>query len=77
MVEGRPVIKQNYAAGFRRLGRAARLETQDTGQAPQKGDWLAARHGKGIYIYCAYAWYRQLPYAVPGGVRLFANLISR
>ena len=41
-----------------------------------KGGWLAARHGKGLYIYCAYAWYRQLPYAVPGGVRLFANLIS-
>jgi hypothetical protein len=27
-------------------------------------------------VYCAYAWYRQLPYAVPGGVRLFANLVS-
>ncbi len=53
------------------------LETHDTGQAPQKGGWLVARHGKGLYIYCAYAWYRQLPYAVPGGVRLFANLISQ
>jgi len=54
----------------------ALLETHDTGQAPQKGGWLVARHGKGLYIYCAYAWYRQLPYAIPGGVRLFANLIS-
>ena len=58
-------------------GYKALLETHDTGQAPQKGGWLVARHGKGLYIYCAYAWYRQLPYAVPGGVRLFANLISR
>jgi hypothetical protein len=55
----------------------ALVETHDTGQAPQKGGWLAARHGRGLYVYCAYAWYRQLPYAVPGGVRLFANLISQ
>jgi LmbE family N-acetylglucosaminyl deacetylase len=55
----------------------ALVETHDTGQAPQKGGWLVARHGKGIYVYCAYAWYRQLPYAVPGGVRLFANLLSQ
>ncbi|MBI2689929.1 MAG: PIG-L family deacetylase [Acidobacteria bacterium] len=54
----------------------ALLETHDTGQPPQKGGWLVAKHGQGLYVYCAYAWYRQLPYAVPGGVRLFANLIS-
>jgi LmbE family N-acetylglucosaminyl deacetylase len=52
------------------------LATNDTGQQPQRGGWLVARYGKGLYIYCAYAWYRQLPYAVPGGVRLFANLVS-
>lgn len=54
----------------------ALLESHDTGQAPQKGGWLEARHGDGLYVYCAYAWYRQLPYAVPGAVRLFANLVS-
>jgi len=54
----------------------ALLETHDTGQAPQKGGWLTAKHGKGLYVYCAYAWYRQLPYAVPGAARLFANLVS-
>jgi len=52
------------------------LETHDTGQAPQKGGWLVARHGKGLYVYCAYAWYRQLPFAIPGAFRLFANLVS-
>ena len=52
------------------------LATHDTGQAPQRGGWLVARHGKGLYIYCAYAWYRQLPFAVPGAYRLFANLVS-
>jgi hypothetical protein len=53
------------------------LETNDTGQAPQRGGWLEAKTGNGLYIYCAYAWYRQLPAAVPGPVRLFANLLSR
>lgn len=53
------------------------LESHDEGQPEQKGGWLEARHGRGLYIYCAYAWYRQLPAAVPGAVRIFANLVSR
>jgi len=53
------------------------VETHDTGQAPQEGGWLEARYGKGLYVYCAYAWYRQLPAGVPGAYRLFANLLSR
>lgn len=52
------------------------IESHDTGQTPQRGIWLEARHGKGSYVYCALAWYRQLPFAVPGAVRIFANLIS-
>jgi hypothetical protein len=52
------------------------LATHDTGQPPQRGGWMVARHGKGLYVYCAYAWYRQLPQAVPGAARIFANLIS-
>jgi LmbE family N-acetylglucosaminyl deacetylase len=52
------------------------LASHDTGQQPQRGGWLVARHGDGLYIYCAYAWYRQLPYAVPGATRIFANLVS-
>jgi hypothetical protein len=54
----------------------ALLSTHDTGQEPQRGGWLVAGYGKGLYVYCAYAWYRQLPYAVPGAVRIFANLLS-
>jgi hypothetical protein len=52
------------------------LASRDTGQAPQKGGWLYARHGKGHYTYFAYALHRQLPYAVPGAYRLLANLLS-
>jgi LmbE family N-acetylglucosaminyl deacetylase len=52
------------------------LETHDPGQDPQRGGLLYARYGQGVYIYCAYAFYRQLPEGVPGAYRLFANLVS-
>lgn len=52
------------------------LATSDRGQPPQRGGWLVAHYGEGLYIYCAYAWYRQLPFAVPGAVRIVANLLS-
>jgi LmbE family N-acetylglucosaminyl deacetylase len=54
----------------------ALLETHDAGQEPQKGGLLYANYGKGVYIYNAYAFYRQLPEGVPGAYRLFANMIS-
>ena len=54
----------------------ALIETHDGRQEPQRGVWLSARHGDGLYVYCALAWYRQLPEAVPGAVRIFANLLS-
>ncbi len=52
------------------------LETHDPGQEPQKGGLLYAKYGKGIYIYNAYAFYRQMPEGVPGAYRLFANMVS-
>ena len=52
------------------------IATYDRGQAPQKGGWLTAEYGKGHYTYFAYAFHRQLPYAVPGAYRLLANLLS-
>jgi len=52
------------------------LATHDEGQSPQKGGLLYARYGKGVYIYNAYAFYRQLPLGVPGAYRIFANLLS-
>jgi LmbE family N-acetylglucosaminyl deacetylase len=52
------------------------LETHDPEQDPQKGGLLYAGYGKGIYIYNAYAFYRQLPEGVPGAYRIMANLVS-
>jgi hypothetical protein len=54
----------------------ALLETHDEGQAPQEGGLLYAKYGKGVYIYNAWAFYRQLPEGVPGAYRLFANMLS-
>jgi LmbE family N-acetylglucosaminyl deacetylase len=55
---------------------AAPLETHDAEQDPQKGGLVYARYGRGVYVYVAFALYRQLPDGVPGAYRLFANLLS-
>ena len=52
------------------------LETHDPAQPPQKGGLLYAKYGKGIYVYNAYAFYRELPEGVPGAFRLMANMLS-
>ena len=52
------------------------LETADPEQDPQRGGLLLAHYGKGVYIYDAFALYRQLPSGVPGAYRLLANLVS-
>jgi hypothetical protein len=54
----------------------APIETHDPGQDPQKGGLLVARYGSGVYVYTAYAFYRELPLGVPGAYRLFDNLLS-
>ncbi len=41
------------------------VETHDPEQDPQRGGLLLARYGKGVYIYDAFALYRQLPTACP------------
>jgi LmbE family N-acetylglucosaminyl deacetylase len=54
----------------------ALIETHDPDQEPQKGGLLLAHYGKGIYVYDAFALYRQLPAGVPGAYRILANLVS-
>lgn len=55
---------------------AAILSTNDRGEPPLRGGLLVAPYGKGNYIYTSYVWYRQLRAGLPGGYRMFANLIS-
>jgi len=52
------------------------LACNDPGEPPQKGGLLVAPLGKGYYIYNAYAFFRQLPFGVPGAIRLYVNLLS-
>jgi hypothetical protein len=48
----------------------------DPGEKPLTGGLLVAKYGKGNYIYTSMVWYRQLRAGVPGGYRMFANMIS-
>jgi len=52
------------------------LSCRDPGEPERDGGLLYARHGKGAFVYCAFAMFRQLPAGVPGAWRLFANLVS-
>jgi LmbE family N-acetylglucosaminyl deacetylase len=52
------------------------FETHDPGQKPQLGGTLYAKYGKGVYIFTALSWFRELPAGVPGAYRIFANFIS-
>jgi hypothetical protein len=52
------------------------LAMNDSGEQPLKSSLLVAKHGKGFYVYTGLAFFRQLPAGVPGGYRLFANLLA-
>jgi LmbE family N-acetylglucosaminyl deacetylase len=51
------------------------LASNDPGEPPLKGGLLLAHYGKGIYIYNAYSFFRELPTGVPGAIRLYVNLL--
>jgi hypothetical protein len=52
------------------------VESHDPGEPELKGGLLQATYGRGWYLYCGYAFFRQVPNGVPGAVRLFVNLIT-
>jgi hypothetical protein len=52
------------------------LSSHDPGEPPLQGGLLRANYGKGTYVYTGYAFFRQLPYGVPGALRLFVNILS-
>ena len=54
----------------------ALFSTNDPGEQPLRGGLLVAKKGMGNYIYTSMVWYRQLRAGVPGGYRMFANMIS-
>jgi len=54
----------------------ALLAMNDPGEPDQKGSLVYTNYGKGVYIYTAIAFFRQLPEGVPGAYRLFVNLLD-
>jgi hypothetical protein len=48
----------------------------DPGEAPNHGAVLVTQLGQGTYIYTTLSLFRQLPAGVPGGARIFLNLLS-
>jgi LmbE family N-acetylglucosaminyl deacetylase len=52
------------------------LSSHDEYEPDLKGGEVIAQYGHGLYVYTAYAWFRQLPRGVPGAYRLVANLVS-
>lgn len=52
------------------------IQSHDPGEPPQAGGMLVAQEGAGVYVFSAYAWFRQLPAGVPGAYRIFANILS-
>ncbi|MDQ6689018.1 MAG: PIG-L family deacetylase [Gemmatimonadota bacterium] len=52
------------------------LSMNDPGERPNRAAILAAPYGRGTYIYVPLALFRQLPAGVPGGARIFANLLG-
>jgi len=53
----------------------AALEMHDPSEPPNKAGLLTTSYGAGTYTYVTLALFRQLPAAVNGGVRIFANLL--
>ena len=52
------------------------LSANDPGEKPMDGGEIWTRYGKGVFIYTAYVWFRELPAGVPGAFRIFANMLS-
>jgi hypothetical protein len=52
------------------------LSMNDPGEEPLNTSLIYANYGKGKYIYTSLSFFRELPAAVPGAYRLFANLIA-
>jgi LmbE family N-acetylglucosaminyl deacetylase len=55
---------------------ATPLEMHDPKEPDNKGALLITPLGKGMYIYTTLSLFRQIPGGVPGGPRLFVNLLS-
>jgi len=54
----------------------ALLSCADPGEDEKLGGLLVAAYGRGLYAYCGYTLFRQLPAGIHGAYRLFSNLLA-
>ncbi len=52
------------------------IDVQDPGEHNPPGSCLITNYGKGVYLYTALGWYRQLRDLHPGTLRVFANMLA-
>ena len=52
------------------------VSCSDPGEPPLDTGLLFTNYGKGMYVYTAYVWYRELKEVNKGAFRMFANMIS-
>ena len=62
---------ENIDGNFQRI-----LSMKDPNENEQDGSLIIANYGKGRFVYTGLVFFRELPAAVPGAYRLFANLIA-
>ena len=48
----------------------------DAKEPETNGSLIIAKYGKGNFVYTGLVFFRELPAAVPGAYKLFANLIA-
>ncbi|WP_346237177.1 PIG-L family deacetylase [Niabella insulamsoli] len=65
-----------YHAGAWDKNFQALLSMADPGEAADEGSLITAKYGKGNFTYTGLVFFRELPAAVPGAMRLLANLIA-
>lgn len=65
-----------YHAGSRDEHLKPLLSMADAGENPDNGSLIVGKYGKGYFTYTGLVFFRQLPAAVPGAIRLMANLIA-
>jgi predicted ABC-type ATPase len=72
------VQERRFGKGIRLLAEHYRslLSMNDRGEPSNRAAILVTPLGQGTYIYTTLSLFRQLPAGVPGGARIFLNLLS-
>jgi LmbE family N-acetylglucosaminyl deacetylase len=65
-----------HASGWDKSKFETIFSMNDPGEAADEGSLIISKYGKGYFTYTGLVFFRELPAGVPGGYRLFANIIA-